>query len=161
MVRATRRYVPLGVGVAFGFFLTTSGLGDYHTIHDGLLLEDPYIYLMMMATVGTGLTGVWLVERHRRRHPELPPLRLPHETPQRRHLLGGAVFGVGFGVTATCPGITVAMAGTGGLYGVIVLAGILIGLQLRGTVEAGSVRGARSDDGALLRTPSWQGDRQG
>jgi len=135
-VTAQRRYVPLAVGVAFGFFLTASGLGDYHTIHDGLLLRDGYIFLMMIATIGTALTGLLLVERHRRRHPELPPLALPHESPQRRHLFGGAVFGVGFGVTATCPGITVAMAGTGGLYGLIVLAGILAGLHLRGRVEA-------------------------
>ena len=47
------------VGLVFGFFLTASGLGDYDTIHDGLLLKDPYIYLMMAATVGTAAAGIW------------------------------------------------------------------------------------------------------
>jgi hypothetical protein len=135
-VSAKRTTIPLLVGVAFGFLLTASGLGDYRTIHDGLLLKDGYIYLMMCATIGTALTGLWLIERHRQRHPERPPLVLPHESPERRHVLGGAVFGVGFGVTATCPGITVAMAGTGGLYGLLVLAGILVGLHVRGEVES-------------------------
>jgi len=135
-VNATHRTLPLLVGGAFGFLLTASGLGDYRTIHDGLLLKDGYIFLMMCATIGTALTGLWLIERQRRQHPERPPLILPHETPQRRHVLGGAVFGVGFGVTAVCPGITVAMAGTGGLYGLLVLAGILVGQHLRGEVES-------------------------
>src|SRR3954467_6273695 len=95
------RALPLLVGVGFGFFLTASGLGDYRTIHRGLLLEDPYIFLMMAATIGTALPLLWLGERHRRRNPQLRPLALPHETPARRRVYGGALFGVGFGVTAT------------------------------------------------------------
>lgn len=134
-MRASRRALPLAVGVVFGFFLTASGLGDYRTIHQGLLLQDAYIYLLMVATIGTALPLLWLIERHRRANPSLPPMVLPHETPERKHLFGATVFGVGFGVTATCPGITVAMAGTGGLYGLVVLAGLLGGLVLRGQVE--------------------------
>ena len=53
---ATQRWSALAVGLAFGFFLTASGLGNYRTIHDGLLLRDPYIYLMMASTVAMALT---------------------------------------------------------------------------------------------------------
>ena len=144
--------VPLVVGLGFGFLLTASGLGDYRTIHRGLLLQDPYIYLMMAATIGTALPLLWLVERHRRRHPQLRPLVLPHETPGRRHVYGGALFGIGFGVTATCPGITIAMAGTGGLYGLVVLAGILVGLLARGRVE--QREGARRQSSRPPATPA-------
>jgi hypothetical protein len=45
------------------------------------------------------------------------------------------VFGLVFGVGATCPGMTVAMTTTGGLYGFVVLVGLLVGLWLRGRVE--------------------------
>lgn len=48
---------------------------------------------------------------------------------------GRQVFGLGFGVAATCPGITVAMTVTGGLCGLVVLGGLLLGLWLRGRVE--------------------------
>ena len=131
--------LPLLVGVAFGFFLAASGLGDYRTIHRGLLLRDPYIFLMMAATIGTALPLLWLLQRRK------PDMQLPHETPARRHLAGGALFGIGFGVTATCPGITVAMAGTGGLYGLVVLAGILAGLVLQGRADRGRSWWARRD----------------
>jgi uncharacterized membrane protein YedE/YeeE len=124
----------LAVGVVFGFFLTASGLGDYRTIHDGLLLRDPYIYLMMAATVGTAALGL-LVLRRVGRTAFGGPLQVPRHPVRRQAVLGGAVFGVGFGVGAVCPGITVAAAATGNRYGVVVLAGILGGLWLRGYVE--------------------------
>ena len=124
----------LAVGVAFGFFLTASGLGNYHTIHDGLLLRDPYIYLMMASTVGTAAIGLLLLRRVGRTAFG-GPLVVPRHPVRRQAVLGGAVFGVGFGVGAVCPGITVAALATGNWYGAVVLAGILAGLWLRGVVE--------------------------
>ena len=104
---------------------------------------------MMAATIGTALPCLWFLQRR------LPRMTLPNETPARRHVLGGALFGVGFGVTATCPGITIAMAATGGLYGFVVLAGILGGLVLRGRVEPhprpARVAVSPSDDHVRLR----------
>ncbi|MGZ4475121.1 MAG: DUF6691 family protein [Nocardioides sp.] len=133
MSRAVR-VTALGVGFGFGLALTGSGLGNYRTIHDGLLLRDPYIYLMMAATVGTAAVGIAVLRRggrtvfggrlHVARHPV-----------RRQAVYGGAVFGVGFGVGATCPGITVAALATGSWYGGVVLVGVLGGLWLRGRVE--------------------------
>lgn len=132
----TRRLRPvaLGVGTVFGFFLTGSGLGDYDTIHDGLLLRDPYIYLMMASTVATAAAGIALLRR-RGRTLGGEPLQVPRHPVRRESFYGGAVFGVGFGVGATCPGITVSAVATGAWLGLVVLAGILGGLWLRGRVE--------------------------
>jgi hypothetical protein len=124
----------LGVGAVFGFLLTASGLGDYDTIHDGLLLRNPYIFLMMGSATATAWLGL-AVLRAVGRTWFAGPLRLPHVRIERRHVYGGAVFGLGFGVGATCPGITIAMTATGGLYGLVVLVGLLGGLWLRGRVE--------------------------
>lgn len=122
------------VGAAFGFFLTASGLGDYDTIHRGLLLEDAYVYQMMAATVGTAWLGLAVLRRSARTA-FAGPLVLPRHPVRRSTLYGASVFGVAFAVGATCPGITVAMVATGGLYGALVLAGIFGGLWLRGIVE--------------------------
>lgn len=122
------------VGLVFGFLLTGSGLGNYHTIHDGLLLEDPYIYLMMASTVGTAAIGLTLLRR-RGRTVFGERLHIPRRPVRREAFYGGAVFGVGFGVGATCPGITVAVIATGSWWGAVVLAGIIGGLWLRGRVE--------------------------
>lgn len=123
------------VGVAFGFFLTGSGLGNYHTIHQGLLLRDPYIYLMMTATVATAATGI-AVLRRRGRTLFGEPLQIPRHPVRPNAVYGAAVFGVGFGIGATCPGITVSAIATGAWWGGgLVLLGILGGLSLRGRVE--------------------------
>jgi uncharacterized protein len=124
----------LGVGAVFGFLLTASGLGDYDTIHDGLLLRNPYIFLMMGSATVVAWIGLAILRRGRRTW-FAGPLKLPHARIERRHVYGGAVFGLGFGVGATCPGITVAMTATGGLYGLVVLVGLIAGLWLRGRVE--------------------------
>ena len=124
----------LAVGAVFGFLLTVSGLGDYDTIHDGLLLEDPYIFGMMASAMAVAWAGLFLLRR-RGRTRFAGRLALPRARAERRHVYGGAVFGVGFGVGATCPGMAVAMTTTGGLYGLVVLVGLLAGLWLRGRVE--------------------------
>ena len=128
------RWSPLLVGGVFGFLLTAGGLGDYDTIHEGLLLRDPYIYLMLGSALAVATTGL-AVLRRRGRTSFGGPLTLPRARIERRHVQGGIVFGVGFGVGATCPGITIAMTATGGLYGLVVLVGLLGGLALRGAVE--------------------------
>lgn len=128
------RWSVLLVGAVFGFLLTVSGLGDYSTIHDGLLLKNPYIFLMM----GSAMTVAWAglaVLRRVGRTAYAGRLALPHARIERRHVWGGAVFGLGFGVGATCPGMTVSMTATGGLYGLVVLLGLLAGLWSRGWVE--------------------------
>jgi uncharacterized protein len=133
-VSRAARWSALGVGGVFGFLLTVSGLGDYDTIHDGLLLENPYIFLMMASAMTVAWLGLALL-RALGRTRFAGPLSLPHSRIERRHVYGGAIFGLGFGVGATCPGMTVAMTTTGGLYGLVVLVGLLGGLWLRGAVE--------------------------
>jgi uncharacterized protein len=133
VTRGVRRSA-LGVGAVFGFLLTASGLGDYDTIHEGLLLENPYIFLMMASAMAVAFAGLVLL-RWLGRTRFAGPLSLPHQRIERRHVYGGAIFGLGFGVGATCPGMTVAMTATGGLYGLVVLVGLFGGLWLRGSVE--------------------------
>lgn len=128
------RWSALLIGVLFGFLLTVSGLGDYSTIHDGLLLRNPYIFLMMASAMAVAFAGLAVLRRFGRTR-FAGRLALPHNRIERRHVYGGAVFGLGFGVGATCPGMTVAMTATGGLYGLVVLVGLLGGLWLRGSVE--------------------------
>ena len=135
---ATQRWSALAVGLAFGFFLTASGLGNYRTIHDGLLLRDPYIYLMMASTVATAGVGLALLRR-RGRTVFGAPLAIPRHPVRLQAVYGGAVFGVGFGVGATCPGITVSAIATGSWWAGVVLLGILAGLWLRGRVERRSL----------------------
>jgi uncharacterized membrane protein YedE/YeeE len=94
---------------------------------------------MMASAMGTAFLGLALLRRTGRTR-YAGRLSLPHHRIERRHVYGGAIFGLGFGVGATCPGMTVAMAATGGLLGLVVLVGLLGGLWLRGRVERSQQR---------------------
>ena len=143
----------LAVGAAFGFLLTVSGLGDYDTIHDGLLLRDPYIFLMMGSAMAVAFAGLAVLRRIGRTR-YAGRLALPHHRIERRHVYGGAIFGLGFGVGATCPGMTIVMTTTGGLYGLVVLVGLLGGLWLRGRVERGQRQPLSKEPMAPAQVPA-------
>ena len=103
------RWSVLGVGAVFGFLLTVSGLGDYDTIHDGLLLENPYIFLMMGSAMAVAFAGLAVLRRLGRTR-FAGPLALPHARVERRHVYGGAVFGLGFGLVGAYALVLAGMA---------------------------------------------------
>ena len=51
-------------------------------------------------------------------------------TLERRHVVGSAIFGVGWAVSAACPGPIVAQLGAGIAWGVATSAGLVLGIGL-------------------------------
>lgn len=129
-----RRSSTIAVGIVFGFLITGSGLGNYATIHQALLLRSWYLYAVFGCAVAVAAAGLALLRRAGTTRYG-GPLRLPHHRVRSGHLYGAAVFGAGFGLVGTCPGTAVAMVATGGLGGLLVLAGLVTGLWLRGVTE--------------------------
>ena len=126
-----RRASTIAAGTAFGFLITGSGFGNYATIHQALLLRSWYLYAVFGSAVAVAAAGLALL-RGAGTTRYGGPLRLPHSPPERRHLYGAVIFGAGFGLTGACPGGAVAMVATGGLGGLLVLAGLVGGMWLRG-----------------------------
>lgn len=133
MNRGTRAST-IAVGAAFGFLITGSGFGNYTTIHQALLLRSWYLYAVFASAVAVAAAGLALL-RGAGTTRYGGPLRLPHAPARPRHLYGAVIFGAGFALTGTCPGGAVAMVATGGLGGLLVLAGLVTGLWLRGATE--------------------------
>lgn len=125
------RASTIAVGIAFGFLLTGSGFGNYTTIHQALMLRSWYLFAVFGSAVAAAAAGLALLRRAGTTRYG-GPLRLPHGPARRRHVYGAAIFGAGFALTGTCPGGAVAMVATGGLGGLLVLAGLISGMWLRG-----------------------------
>jgi uncharacterized protein len=128
------RASTIGVGIAFGFLVTGSGLGNYTTIHQALLLRSWYLFAVFGSAVVVAAAGLALLRRSGTTWYG-GPLRLPRAPARSRHIYGAAIFGAGFALTGACPGSAVAMVATGGLGGLLVLAGLTGGMWLRGTAE--------------------------
>jgi uncharacterized protein len=139
------RLAGLGVGLAFGVVLSWSGMTSPEVIRSALLFEDSYLFLFFASAVATAAIGLQLLRRERR-------VSWTTERPERRHIVGSLVFGVGWGVSDACPGPIATQLGQGIGWGLWTLAGVLIGvyLFLRNHEETEPA----SDPGPALRTPA-------
>jgi uncharacterized membrane protein YedE/YeeE len=144
------RVSTVAVGVVFGFLFTSSGFGNYATIHQALLLRSWYLYAVFASALAVATLGLALLRRSGTTRFG-GPLRLPHHPVQRRHIYGAAIFGAGFALSGACPASAIAMVATGGTGGLLVLAGLIGGLWLRGLTERKTGRpmaGNTPDDAA-------------
>jgi uncharacterized membrane protein YedE/YeeE len=105
------RQLVLGLffGILFGFLLQKGGLAKYHILIGVLLLEDFTVVKVMMTAIVVGSIGIFglfalgLVKLH------IKPTRYA------ANILGGLLFGVGFGLIGYCPGTAAAALGQGNL----------------------------------------------
>lgn len=125
------KFVALLFGIVFGALLAGSKVTNYNVIHSGLLLHSAYLFLLMGSAMATGFVVLWFLEKRNWKTWLGGPLKLKRLSIQRRHIIGGSIFGIGWAVTGTCPAVSAAQLGTGMLTGIIVMAGLFAGTLLR------------------------------
>jgi hypothetical protein len=95
------------------------------------------------------------LERRRWQTPLGGSLTLRRWPVERKHVLGGLVFGTGWAVTGAGPGTVAAMIGTGSLLGLVLLSGLSAGIAPRDTMVVtlpapGQRAGEGRSHGAIL-----------
>jgi uncharacterized protein len=125
------RVLGLLIGVVFGVVLCWSGMISPVVIREALLFEDSYLFLFFAAAVATAAIGQLVLRRVMRTAVLTDqPVGWSFERPQRRHVVGSAIFGLGWGVADACPGPIAAQVGQGIWWAVFTLAGVIIGVRL-------------------------------
>jgi uncharacterized membrane protein YedE/YeeE len=119
------------LGAAFGFLISWGQFSDPDRIRDMLLLEDPYLYLMMASAIAVGFAGLRLLRRLRARA-LVTGDEISYETgkPEARHYAGAATFGVGWAVACSCPAPIAAQLAQGVAWSLFTIAGIVVGILL-------------------------------
>ncbi len=124
------------IGVVFGVVLSWSGMTSPEVIRQGLLFESSYLFLFFFGAVSTAFIGLRLLKR------KAPPALLTGETvqwetvkPERRHVAGSLIFGVGWGISGACPGPIATQLGQGIVWGVPLTAGLVLGIVLFGRMQ--------------------------
>ena len=118
-------------GAGFGFVLAAANLHEYDTIHKMLRLEEIDVFLLMGGAIGTSLPLLWWLERRRANTVIGGPLLLSRSKPRREHVVGGALFGVGWAVSGTCPAPALVMLVSGAGLAAVTITGLFVGLTLR------------------------------
>jgi uncharacterized membrane protein YedE/YeeE len=116
-----QRAAGAAIGLAFGIVLCWSGMSSPEVIREALLFQQSYLFLFMFSAIATATIGIRLARRAQ------PPLR---ERPQRRHIVGSLIFGVGWGVADACPGPVLTQLGQGIGWAVFTFVGVVTGVYL-------------------------------
>ena len=113
------------LGIAFGFLLQKGGVTRYDVIIGQLLFTDFTVLKIMLSAVLTGMIGVHLL-----RNLGLAQLH-PKPGSIGTSVVGGLIFGIGFGILGYCPGTVAGAVGQGSMDALLGgVVGILIGAGL-------------------------------
>lgn len=109
-------------GILFGFFLQKGGVTNYEVIINQLRLIDFTVLKIMLSAVITTMIFISIV---------LPTNKIklqPKSGSIKNSIIGGLLFGIGFGTLGYCPGTVAGAVGTGNLDGLVGgVVGIIIG----------------------------------
>jgi len=111
-------------GLVFGFLLQKGGVAKFDILIGVLLLENFVVVKMMLTAIIVGMIGSYFLRRT-----GVVELQI-NETKYGANIVGGLIFGVGFGLLAYCPGTNAAAVGQGNLDALVGVVGLLIGSYL-------------------------------
>jgi uncharacterized protein len=125
------RVAGLIIGVAFGVILSWSGMTSPNVIRGALLFQHAYLFLFFGAAVLVSTVGTWALRRSGMRALlSGQKIAWTREPPERRHIVGSVIFGLGWGVADACPGPIATQVGQGITWGLWTLLGVVIGVVL-------------------------------
>ncbi len=118
---ASQLALGLLFGILFGFLLQKGGVAKYHILVGVLLLEDFTVVKVMMTAIIVGSIGIFTLNALGLATLHIKPTRYA------ANILGGLLFGVGFGLIGYCPGTGAAALGQGNLDAIGGVLGLMAG----------------------------------
>ena len=111
-------------GLVFGFLLQKGGVAKFNVLIGVLLLEDFTVVKVMVSAIVVGMLGVYSLHALGRVKLYIQPTRFGAQ------IIGGLIFGVGFGLLGYCPGTGAAALGQGNWDALFGIAGLIAGSYL-------------------------------
>ncbi len=109
------------VGILFGAGLLLAGLADPDKIIGTLRLKDFHALRTIAVFVLVGMLGTWILDIVGIAHFSVKPAAILSV------MIGGALLGIGFGLTGYCPGTGLACAASGRIDALVTVAGMFVG----------------------------------
>lgn len=118
----------LFAGSYFGFVLVKAEVLSWYRIQEMFRFQSPYMYLVIGSAVLVGMLSLGLLRRAQVRSLTGEVVRLePKPSGYKHTLLGGIIFGLGWGLLGACPGPIMALFGAGSTVMVVVFLSALAG----------------------------------
>ncbi len=118
-------------GLIFGFGLILSGMANPAKVLGFLDLAgswDPSLAFVMGGAIGVGVVAFALAKK-RERSLLGDKMNMPTSTAiDKRLVVGGLLFGIGWGLAGICPGPALVLVGAGQTKGIVFVVAMLIGM---------------------------------
>lgn len=122
-------------GIAFGIVMVQSEAASWYRIHEMFLFQSFHMYGILGSAVGLGAIGVWLIRRYKLRSVSGDPIVVEGKDPSwKRNVLGGTVFGLGWGLVGACPRPLFVLTGMGYASALVMLLSAIGGAFVYGLV---------------------------
>jgi hypothetical protein len=129
-------FLALLMGILFGFLMSHAGATTYDYHAKMFLMIDFQLMEVIATAVIVAMIGVWLLKKFHVHSvttgAEVDFVKKPY---QKGLVAGAMLFGIGWAMTASCPGTVPAMLGEGKIAALFVLFGLLLGTLAFGVLQ--------------------------
>jgi uncharacterized membrane protein YedE/YeeE len=128
------------MGLYLGVIFIKSEVASWFRIQEMFRFQAFHMYGVIGGAVLVSLVGTLLLKRMDARTARGGEIAFPDESerrPSTRHLAGGTLFGLGWGLMGACPGPIYALIGSGLPVMLVALAGALAGAWVYGWLRPG------------------------
>ena len=126
----------LAVGFFFGVLLVKSEIVSWYRIFEMFKFQSFHMYGIIGSAIALGMIGLLIMKKFKVKDINGNQISIPDKEHRfTGGLLGGAIFGLGWGLAGACPGPMYVLIGTGVLTIAIVLVGTIIGTFIYGILR--------------------------
>ena len=122
----------LAVGTFFGIVLAKAEVIQWERVHKMFLFQEAHMYLVIGTAVVVGMLGMQLIKRFGIKTVEGKPIVHQPKPYHKGVIIGGFMYGIGWAISATCPGPIYTILGAGEWLAGFALIGALGGTFLYG-----------------------------
>ncbi|MEQ3690789.1 MAG: DUF6691 family protein [Flavobacterium sp.] len=124
------------VGFIFGIVLTKAEAVSWYRIYEMFMFQSFHMYGIIMIAIATGVIGIQIIKKKKVKDFKGNSIMIVEkEKGFTRYIIGGILFGLGWGLVGCCPGPIFILLGTG-IYSIgIVLLGALLGTYIYGLLK--------------------------
>lgn len=135
MKKRTQNLLGWLLGALFGFLMSRAGATTYDFHAKMFLLQDFQLMEVIGVAVLIGMAGIWWMQSRHMLSLSGDLIQFPRKPWNDTLVLGAFLFGIGWAMTASCPGTVPAMLGEGKLPALFVLLGIVLGTFAYGVLQ--------------------------
>lgn len=118
----------LFTGIAFGIIMFKSEAASWFRIIEMFQFDSFHMYGIIGSALVVGVIGMQLIKRAQLQSFSGDPIVIPPKAMGwKNYLLGGTIFGLGWGLAGACPGPIFTLIGAGFLPLIVVLLAALAG----------------------------------